>query len=79
MQAINGYLENGRIFISNETINLPKRIPVVLVFNETELDNDKKETEHAKAWREFFEDINKIDDEPLTEFERVKLVASKEI
>jgi DNA/RNA-binding domain of Phe-tRNA-synthetase-like protein len=70
MQAINGYIEDGQ-FIPNEMVKLPKRIQVVLLFNEADLDNNKTETAHAKAWREFFNKVNASDEKVPDTFEKV--------
>ena len=62
MQAINGYLENGR-FIPNELITLPKRVQAVLVFNEIEIDNDK--TERLLWLKKLHDAINQSKDEEM--------------
>ena len=65
MQAINGYLENGR-FIPNEVVKLPKRVPAVLVFNEIEVDIDKSE---RLLWlKNFHESVKQAADEKMPDF-----------
>jgi len=62
MQAINGYLENGR-FIPNERITLPKRVQAVLVFSENKIDNDKAE---RLLWLEKFHNaVNQAENEEM--------------
>lgn len=68
MQAINGYLENGR-FIPNEIIKLPKRVKAVLVFNEEEIDSGKAE---RLTWlKQFHEAVKQGENEELRNFPRV--------
>lgn len=67
MQAINGYLENGR-FIPNEHITLPKRVNAVLVFNEIEADISKVE---RMTWLKKFHDaVEQAEDEEMPNFPR---------
>jgi hypothetical protein len=42
VRVINGYLEDGR-FTPQEYIKLPKRVQVVLVYNDTAVDEDNTE------------------------------------
>jgi len=70
MQAVNGYIENGR-FISDKLKKFPKRIQAVLVFDEKEFDGFKPETKNAKAWREFFEAVNSSDEKIPENFEKL--------
>ena len=68
MQAINGYLENGR-FIPNEIIPLPKRVQAVLVFDESEIDSAKAE---RILWLKKFHDaVNQAESEEMPNFPRV--------
>ena len=70
MQAINGYLENGR-FIPNEFVKLPKRVPAVLVFNEIEIDIDKSE---RLLWlKNFHESVKQAAGEEMPDFPRADL------
>ena len=50
MKAISGYLENG-LFTPQEFIKLPRRVQVVLVYNEAAADDDH--TEHIDWLQEF--------------------------
>jgi len=67
MQAINGYLENGR-FIPNENVILPKRVQAVLVFND-EIEKERGsegEREERLLWlKKFYEAVEDAQDEEL--------------
>ena len=67
-QAYEGYFENGRFYTAEQVINLPERRRVYI----TVLDEPMPDNENAKAWHEFLTEIEKIDNEPLSAFERVK-------
>ena len=67
-QAYEGYFENGRFYTAGRTVNLPERRRVYI----TVLDEPIADNENAEAWREFLQEIQNIDNEPLPELERVK-------
>jgi hypothetical protein len=67
-QAYEGYFENGQFYAAGQTIRIPERQRVYI----TILDEPVTGNENAEAWREFLAEIKNIDDEPLTEFERIK-------
>ena len=70
MQAINGYLENGR-FIPNEFIKLPKRVPAVLVFNDIGINSDKAE---RLLWlKNFHKAVKQAENEEMPDFPRANL------
>jgi len=67
-QAYEGYFENGSFYTAGQVISIPERQRVYI----TILDELIPENENAEAWQDFLTEIQKIDNEPLTEFERVK-------
>ena len=67
-QAYEGYFENGQFFTSGRTIQLPEQRRVYI----TILDEIAVESKNAEAWQEFLSEMKNIDNEPLTDFERVK-------
>ena len=67
-QAYEGYFENGTFYTAGQTIRIPERQRIYI----TILDEPIASNENAEAWQEFLSDIKKIDNEPLTEIERVK-------
>ena len=67
-QAYEGYFENGRFYTAGRPVNIPERRRVYI----TVIDEPVSDNENAEAWQEFLQEIKKIDDEPLSEFERVK-------
>ena len=67
-QAYEGYFENGSFHTAGRTIRIPERQRVYI----TVLDEPISDNENAEAWQEFLTAIEKIEDEPLTEFERVR-------
>lgn len=72
MQAYEGYYENGHFYQFGKAAPLTgRRRAVFTVLDEPVQDNSESENAHAGAWKEFFEAINAIDDEPVPEFERV--------
>lgn len=72
MKAINGYLDDGR-FTPLDPIKLPKRVQVVLVFEDKSADVNPSDIScrQAEAMRRFREEIRN-NDEPVPEFERIK-------
>ena len=69
MQSCEGYFENGRFVPIGNPINIPDRRRVVL----TVLDEPAQADDtHAEAWRVCLEAIQRIDDEPIPEFERIR-------
>ena len=66
-QAYDGYFENGQFYTAGQTIRIPERRRVYIAI----LDEVVSENKNAEAWREFLAEIKTIDDEPLSEFERV--------
>ena len=67
-QAYEGYFENGRFHTAGRTVAIPERKRVYI----TVLDEPVTDNENLEAWSNFFEGIEKIDTEPIAEFERVK-------
>ena len=67
-QSYEGYFDNGQFYIAGQKIRIPERKRIFL----TILDESVTDNEHIKAWQDFFKEIKEIDDEPLSEFERVK-------
>ena len=67
-QIYEGYFENGHFYMAGQTIHIPERRRVYI----TILDEPVTENENAEAWQEFLAEIKNIDDEPLTDFERIK-------
>jgi len=67
-QAYEGYFENGCFYAAGRPISIPERRRVYI----TILDEPVSDKENAEAWQDFLEEIRKIDDEPLAEFERVR-------
>jgi hypothetical protein len=53
MLAVSGFLEDGR-FTPLERVTLPKRMPVMMIFNEDEESKPsrkpKRDKEHVEAW-----------------------------
>ena len=68
MQAYEGYFINGQFYTAGRSVRIPERRRAII----TVLDEPIPQSKNAEAWREFLEEIAKIDDEPLEEFERVK-------
>ena len=74
MQAYEGYFENGQFYTAGEIIRIPERRRVFLTVLEepaNEAEAQRLETEHAKAWREFFDAVNGNDEEIPDTFEKV--------
>ena len=70
MQAYEGYLDNGQFIPIGEPVIFPgKRRVILTVFDEPVDENNF----HAEAWHEFLSVIKNIKDEPVPEFERIKL------
>jgi len=67
LQAYKGYFEQGRFYTEGTAIPIPERRQITLIIDEPTTVN-----ENGEAWQEFLQAIKKIDNEPLTEFERVK-------
>jgi hypothetical protein len=70
LQAYEGYLEKGRFFPIGAPMNIQGRRRVIV----TVLDEpapESKETQQAKAWRDFFETVNASDEDIPRTFERV--------
>ena len=64
MQAYEGYFENGQFYTAGRIINIPERKRVFLtVLEEPPKAVQAIESEHAKAWREFFDAVNANDEE----------------
>ena len=51
MQAVKGYLDNGR-FIPHEAITLPSRVEVIIIFHEAVKSSEYVDDEKA-FWNEF--------------------------
>ncbi|MDR1001372.1 MAG: hypothetical protein LBL96_11345 [Clostridiales bacterium] len=70
MRAVNGYLENGR-FTPLEVISFPKRVQVVLVYNDVAVDEGREE---RMAWlNSLHAAIKDAADEEMPDFPRVRL------
>ena len=67
-QAYEGYFENGQFYTAGRTLSLPERRRVYI----TILDEPMTDNENADAWHEFLTEIKRVDNEPLTNIERVK-------
>ena len=66
-QAYEGYFEDGRFYPTEQRISIEgRRRALITIFDEPSTEN-----EHAQAWQEFLEEIQKIDDEPVPEFKTV--------
>jgi len=68
LQACEGYLEKGQVYPLSPLTGIQGRYRVII----TILDEPIANNENAEAWQDFLQEINKIDDEPLSGFERVK-------
>ncbi|MCL2089297.1 MAG: hypothetical protein FWH14_07420 [Oscillospiraceae bacterium] len=68
MQAYEGYFENGQFYTSGQMIRIPEQRRVYI----TILDDSAAQNENAQAWHEFLTEIKSIDNENLSEFERVR-------
>jgi len=67
MQAFKAYYNDGR-FVPIGIGKLQEGTQAIItILDEPIIDNENSET-----WQEFLQEIKKIDDEPLGEFERVK-------
>ena len=66
-QAYEGYFESGQFFTAGHPIRIPERRRVYI----TILEEPVSDNENAQAWQDFLQEIKNIDNEPLTEFERV--------
>jgi len=83
MQAYEGYFENGQFHTLVQTTHIKgRRRAIITILDESdesvelaksENQETKPETEHAKAWREFFEAVNASSEEIPETFERVSL------
>jgi hypothetical protein len=60
MQAINGYLENGR-FTPSDMISLPIRTDAILVIKEQI--QPSKPKDHKKAWADFMDGLDEVQKE----------------
>ncbi len=73
LQAVEGYFENGRFHASGKLAPVRgRRRAIVTILDEPAREQTSPGSAHAEAWHEFLQEINKIKDEPLPEFERVK-------
>ena len=77
-QAYEGYLENGRFYPIGQPPGIQGRRRVILTVVE-EKQVEPKETQQAKAWREFFEAINGNDEKVPDMFERVNFSRETEV
>ena len=59
MQAYEGYFENGQ-FVPIGAAQIPNRRKVILTVLDEQV-QQPRETAHARAWREFFEEIEECD------------------
>jgi hypothetical protein len=70
MQAYEGYLDKGQFIPIGKPVIFPNKRRVILtVFDEPV----EEKNVHAEAWHEFLSAIKNIKDEPVPEFERIKL------
>ena len=69
MQAVNGYLEDGR-FTPLEAVTLPRRVPAVLVFNAGEAE-DSPAKKQRKAIDKFLEAMRTSDEALPPEFDEI--------
>ena len=67
MQAFKAYYNDGR-FVPIGIGKLQEGTQAII----TILDEPIVDNENSEAWQEFLQEIKKIDDEPLVEFEQVK-------
>ena len=67
MQTFKAYYNNGR-FVPIGIGKLQEGIQAII----TILDEPIIDNENSEAWQEFLQEIKKIDNEPLEEFEQVK-------
>ena len=69
MRAVNGYLENGR-FTPLEVIAIPRRVPAILVFNESVADGGREE---RMAWlKRLHNAVEQAADEEMPDFPRMQ-------
>ena len=68
-QAYEGYFENGQFYVAGRSVHLPERRRAYI----TILDEPITDNENAEAWHEFLTEIKSIDNEPLIDFERVRI------
>lgn len=72
VQAYEGYFENGRFYTTGQITHIKgRRRAIVTILDEPAKEEVTSETEHAKAWREFFEASNASDEEVPETFEKV--------
>jgi len=77
-QAYEGYLENGRFYPIGQPPGIQGRRRVILTVIEDKV-SESKETQQAKAWREFFETVNGSDEKVPELFERVNFARETDI
>ena len=71
-QAYEGYFENGQFYTVGQTAHIKgRRRAFITILDEPVQEETATETEHAKAWREFFEAVNECDEEIPETFEKV--------
>ena len=77
MQAIEGYVENGRFFTAGNALQMPERRRAFITILD-EPPHDVMTTERISAIDEFFSAIESSD-ERIPEFERVKFSREVEL
>jgi len=72
MQAYEGYFENGKFYPVAKLAKITgRKRAIITILDEPAKEDTAAETEHAKAWREFFEAVNASDEEIPETFEKV--------
>ena len=69
MQAYDGYFDNGHFITKGKLIEIPCKKRVILTVLDEPIHDDN---DHLDAWLEFIDNIKNIQNEPVSEFERVK-------
>ena len=77
-QTYEGYLENGRFYPIGQPPIIQGRRRVILTVVEDKA-GESKETQQAKAWREFFDVVNGSDEKVPELFERINFSLEAEI
>jgi len=86
MQAYEGYFENGQFYTLGQTMHIKgRRRAIITILDDpaelakSEKQETKSETDHAKAWREFFEASNASDESIPEIFEKINFKRETEI
>ena len=70
MQAYDGYFENGLFYPIGAPVSIQGRRRVILTVLDEPVQGSN-ETPQAKAWREFFDEVNASNEEIPEKFERI--------